>query len=102
MDEGIWLFTDTHQELTYNMRLPGQLCRISNVLPLTAAVRKQGLLIQHQYSCLPRRSQANWYVVRARPIFLPTYFYVYSYGTSTARQKGKSLTWPYCSPAYTR
>src|SRR2546426_1130737 len=41
MDKCIGLLPNTHQELTDNMRLPGQLCRISNMLPLAATIRKQ-------------------------------------------------------------
>ena len=38
MDNGIRLFANTHEELAHDMRFPGQLRGISDVLPLAAAV----------------------------------------------------------------
>ncbi len=43
MHKRIGLFADAHQELADNMRLPGKLRRVSDVLPLAAAIYEQGI-----------------------------------------------------------
>src|SRR5262245_56349916 len=44
MHKRIGLFANAHQELANNMRLPGKLRRICDMLPLAAAIYKQGIV----------------------------------------------------------
>src|SRR5215469_11509018 len=92
MHKRIGLFANAHQELANNMRLPGKLRRVSNVLPLAAAIYEQGIA---DFNPLGRRAE-NFQEISAR---IHTAFfddlYAHSLAQNTARYKEYA---PFISP----
>jgi hypothetical protein len=84
MDEGIRLLPNTHQELTYNMCLPGQLGWIGNVLPMTATICEQGI---RRIDAFGSRAQN----LQKRSTCMPTTFFddfhTYSLARDTTRDE---------------
>src|SRR5262245_30970137 len=84
MHQRIWLFANTHKELTNDMRLPGKLRRVSNVLPLAAAIYEQGIA---DFNTLGRRAENFQETSACMPTAFFDDFYAYSLPRNTARYK---------------
>ena len=84
MHKSIGLFTNAHQKLANNMRLPGKLRRVSDVLPLAAAIYEQGIA---DFNPLGRRAE-NFQEMSARvtTAFFDN-FYAHSLSRNTTRYK---------------
>jgi hypothetical protein len=84
VDKGIGLFPDAHKQLAHNMRFPGQLRRISNVLPLAATISEQWVFWLDAFR---RRSQNFEQICTRVPSTLLHNLHSHTFTWNTSRYK---------------
>src|SRR5437899_2440551 len=93
VDKGIRLFPDAYQELTDNMGLPCQLCRVGNMLPLAATVGQWRIGTFNPFGCGSQDFQQVCPCM-STPLFNNLYLYFLT-GDSSGDKKYTSLVAAY-------